>query len=100
MVNALNWQSQQSTLVLSGALDRETLLPLWQQRGMLLADKTSLDVSGLTRVDSAGLALLIHFYHQQSQKGVELGITGAGDRLKTLIALYNLNEIIPVSQAE
>ncbi|MBJ7222474.1 MULTISPECIES: lipid asymmetry maintenance protein MlaB [unclassified Brenneria] len=97
MANALNWQSQQSTLILSGALDRETLLSLWRQRDLLLADKTSLDVSGLDRVDSAGLALLIHFYYQQSRQGVELKINGAGDRLKTLIALYNLNEIIPVS---
>ncbi|PWC13004.1 lipid asymmetry maintenance protein MlaB [Brenneria corticis] len=97
MANALSWQSQQSTLLVAGALDRETLLPLWQQRDKLLADKTTLDVSGLDRVDSAGLALLLHFYHLRSQQGVELKIIGAGDRLKTLIALYNLNEIIPVS---
>ncbi|ATA25630.1 anti-sigma B factor antagonist [Brenneria goodwinii] len=96
MDNALSWQSQQATLVLAGGLDRETLLPLWQQREMLLADKTTLDVSGLSRVDSAGLALLIHFYYQRSLNGGELRIIGAGDRLKTLIALYNLNEIIPV----
>ncbi|QTF10283.1 lipid asymmetry maintenance protein MlaB [Brenneria izadpanahii] len=99
MDNALSWQSQQSTLVLSGGLNRETLLPLWQQRDMLLADKTTLDVSGLSRVDSAGLALLIHFYYQRSLKGGELKIVGAGDRLKTLIALYNLDEIIPVEPA-
>ncbi|EHD23448.1 MULTISPECIES: lipid asymmetry maintenance protein MlaB [Brenneria] len=97
MANALSWQSQQSTLLVAGALDRETLSPLWRQRDKLLADKTTLDVSGLDRVDSSGLALLIHFYHQRLQQGVELKIIGAGDRLKTLIALYNLNEIIPVS---
>lgn len=99
MDNALSWRSQQSTLVLAGGLDRETLLPLWQQRDLLLADKRALDVSGLSRVDSAGLALLIHFYYQRSQNGGELKIIGAGDRLKTLIALYNLNEIIPVEPA-
>ncbi|MCG8710371.1 lipid asymmetry maintenance protein MlaB [Brenneria sp. 4F2] len=100
MDNALSWQSQQSTLVLAGGLDRETLLPLWQQRDQLLADKTVLDVSGLRRVDSAGLALLVHFYYQRSQRGGELKIIGAGDRLKTLIALYNLNEIVPVEPVE
>lgn len=99
MDNALSWQSQQSTLVLAGGLDRETLLPLWQQRDQLLADKTTLDVSGLRRVDSAGLALLIHFYYQRVQNGGELKIIGAGDRLNTLIALYNLKEIIPVEPA-
>ncbi|MFC3394098.1 lipid asymmetry maintenance protein MlaB [Brenneria rubrifaciens] len=98
MANALSWQSQESTLVLTGDLDRETLLPLWEQRETLLAGKTALDVSGLERVDSAGLALLMHFYHQPSQQDGWLKIVGAGERLKTLIALYNLNEIIPVSQ--
>ncbi|PWC13108.1 lipid asymmetry maintenance protein MlaB [Brenneria roseae subsp. americana] len=98
MANALSWQSLESTLVLTGDLDRETLLPLWEQRDTLLSGKTALDVSGLERVDSAGLALLIHFYHQSASQGGGLKIIGAGDRLKTLIALYNLNEIIPVSQ--
>ncbi|WP_409309093.1 lipid asymmetry maintenance protein MlaB [Pectobacterium sp. B1J-3] len=99
MANALNWVSQESTLILVGDLDRETLLPLWEQRETLLAGKTALDVSGLKRVDSAGLALLMHFYHQQSQQARSLKIIGVSDRLNTLIALYNLNEIIPVSQA-
>ncbi|AVT57005.1 lipid asymmetry maintenance protein MlaB [Pectobacterium versatile] len=96
MVNALNWQAQDSTLALTGDLDRETLLPFWQQRESLLVGKTTLDVSGLNRVDSAGLALLMHVY-QQPPSGGEIAIVGASDRLKTLIALYNLNEIIPVS---
>ncbi|MCV9879733.1 lipid asymmetry maintenance protein MlaB [Brenneria izbisi] len=97
MANALNWQSQESMLVLTGDLDRETLLPLWTQRKTLLSGKTTLDVSGLGRVDSAGLALLLHFYYQSSAQDRRLQIIGGGDRLKTLIALYNLNEIIPVS---
>jgi len=53
--NLLSWQSEATTLRLSGVLDRETLLPLWQQRASLLAEKSTLDVAGLERVDSAGL---------------------------------------------
>ncbi|MEH2920731.1 lipid asymmetry maintenance protein MlaB [Samsonia erythrinae] len=96
MANALNWQAQGETLALTGDLDRETLLPFWQQREALIADKTTLDVSGLNRVDSAGLAVLVHVYQAQLSRG-GMTIAGASDRLKTLIALYNLNEIIPVS---
>ncbi len=61
MAGELSWQSLQETLVLQGELDRETLLPLWQQRETLLADKSRIDVSQLQRVDSSGLALLVHF---------------------------------------
>lgn len=96
MAGELSWQSQQDTLVLQGELDRETLLPLWQQRAVLLADKAHIDVSQLQRVDSSGLALLVHFRELQSQRGVVLNIIGASDRLETLIELYNLQGIIPV----
>ncbi|WJV54275.1 lipid asymmetry maintenance protein MlaB [Pectobacteriaceae bacterium CE90] len=92
----LNWKSDASTLVLDGDLDRETLLPLWQQRETLLQGTTVLDMSQVNRVDSSGLALLVHFYHQQQQNGVALQITGVSDRLKTLIELYSLDKIIPI----
>lgn len=95
MAETLSWTSQETTLALSGQLDRESLLPLWQQREALLAGKRTLDISALERVDSAGLALLTHVYQQQAKSG-EFAIVGANDRLKTLIALYNLNDIIPV----
>ncbi|CNH69084.1 lipid asymmetry maintenance protein MlaB [Yersinia pekkanenii] len=100
MADKLSWQSQQETLVLQGELDRETLLPLWQQRDALLADKTHIDVSQLQRVDSSGLALLVHFRELRSKQGVLLTITGVSDRLSTLIELYNLQQIIPVETAK
>ncbi|OVZ95376.1 lipid asymmetry maintenance protein MlaB [Yersinia alsatica] len=96
MSGELSWQSQQETLVLQGELDRETLLPLWQQRETLLVGKTHIDVSQLQRVDSSGLALLVHFRELRSKQGVSLTITGVSDRLSTLIELYNLRQIIPV----
>lgn len=99
MTDELSWQSQQETLVLQGELDRETLLPLWQQREALLTDKTCIDVSQLQRVDSSGLALLVHFRELRSKQGVTLTITGVSDRLSTLIELYNLQQIIPVETA-
>lgn len=99
MAEALSWASQEQTLVLRGELDRETLLPLWQQRETLLADKTTIDVAQLQRVDSSGLALLLHLREQRSQQGVEIKITGVTERLQTLITLYNLQAIIPVETA-
>ncbi|CAI0811408.1 lipid asymmetry maintenance protein MlaB [Serratia ficaria] len=99
MSAALSFESQQQTLILRGELDRETLLPLWRQRDALLADKTAIDVAQLQRVDSSGLALLLHLREQQRQRGVELKISGATDRLKTLVALYNLQAIMPVDTA-
>lgn len=72
MSAALSFESQQQTLILRGELDRETLQPLWRQRDALMADKTAIDVAQLQRVDSSGLALLLHLQEEQRQRGVAL----------------------------
>ncbi|MEN3261686.1 lipid asymmetry maintenance protein MlaB [Sodalis endosymbiont of Spalangia cameroni] len=95
MADELSWHAQGQTLILRGELDRDTLPTLWQQRQGLLDGIRFLDVSGLKRVDSAGVALMLHFYHQQQQRGATLALTGVTDRLRTLIALYKLQTILP-----
>lgn len=96
MSNGLHFESLQQCLILSGCLDRETLLPLWEQRESLLKGVTCVDVAQLERVDSSGLALLVHLRDLAGKHGVELKISGITDRLRTLIELYNLREIIPL----
>lgn len=97
MKGALSWESQPPRLILRGELDRETLLPLWNQRRTLMSQVYVIDVAGLERVDSAGLAMLVHLREQVAQDGGTLALTGITDRLSTLIALYNLQDIIPVN---
>ncbi len=96
-IATLNYQEQGTTLILQGELDRETLLPLWQQRDVLLLDKINIDVSQLKHVDSSGLALLVHLHEQQRLRGIKLIISGINDKLYTLIVLYNLQHILSVS---
>ncbi|EGY29376.1 hypothetical protein Rin_00006420, partial [Candidatus Regiella insecticola 5.15] len=51
----------------------------------------------LQRVDSAGLALLVHLIHFKSQQqNIKLAISGISDQLATLIKLYNLQQIISI----
>ncbi len=98
MTDRLHYRTQQQTLTLQGELNRETLLPLWQQRYLLLTDQINVvDVSQLKQVDSSGLALLVHFHEQQHVRGVALKISGISDELYTLIVLYNLLDILSLS---
>lgn len=96
MSNGLHFESLQQCLILNGCLDRETLLPLWEQRESLLKGVTCVDVAQLERVDSSGLALLVHLRDFAGRHGVELQISGITDRLRTLVELYNLKGIIPL----
>lgn len=97
MTGTLSWESTSQSLILRGELDRETLLPLWKQREALLAGVQCIDVAQLERVDSAGLAMIVHFQEQARQQGITLTISGITDRLRTLIDLYNLQDIIPIN---
>lgn len=90
----LNWESEDRVLRLSGELGQETLLPLWQQRDSLMQQVDAIDVSNLERVDSAGLALLVHLRQRVVQRGESLRFSGITDKLHSLITLYNLQDMI------
>jgi len=95
MAETLSWQTEHQTLLLRGELDRVTLLALWEQREDALRDIHLLDVSRLDRVDSAGVAMLLHLCAQQAQRGIALRLTGVTEKLRILITLYNLHNILP-----
>lgn len=93
MQASLHWSREANTLRLEGELDRDTLLSLWEQREALVNAVELIDVSALQRVDSSGLALLVHLREITSQRG-SLRFVGIGDKLQSLITLYNLQQII------
>lgn len=98
MSEQLNWRVEANQLHLSGELERETLLALWDQRESVMKQIDTIDVSALERVDSAGLALLVHLRQIALQQGKKPQFTGITEKLRTLISLYNLQQII-VSRA-
>ncbi|MDF2786466.1 MAG: anti-sigma factor antagonist [Pantoea eucrina] len=94
MSESLRWQRSTDTLVLSGKLDRDTLLTLWQQRETVMQNINVIDVAALERVDSAGLALLVHLREMVRVQGSTPLFSGVTDKLHSLITLYNLQQII------
>ena len=94
MSEPLRWQRTASTLALSGKLDRDTLLALWQERDTAIVDVATIDVARLDRVDSAGLALLVHLREIARAQVSTPVFTGINDKLQSLITLYNLQQII------
>lgn len=95
MVKSLSWKAEAETLRLRGELDLETLIPLWKQRKITMVGIRYVDVSGLTRVDSAGIALMLHLCELRRTQGNTLTFVGISNRLNTLIILYQLENILP-----
>ncbi|AYA42011.1 lipid asymmetry maintenance protein MlaB [Xenorhabdus nematophila] len=90
----VSWETAGNTLFLKGTLDRDSLLPLWQQKESALEGIDNIDVSRLSHVDSTGLALFVRLKGEYQQGGRILSFSGVGECLNTLIALYGLQRLL------
>ena len=87
MSESLSWMQTGDTLALSGELDQDVLLPLWEIREEAVKGITSIDLS---RVDTGGLALLLHLIDLAKKQGNNVTLQGVNDKVYTLAKLYNL----------
>lgn len=90
MSGQLSWNRSGERLALQGELDQDLLVPLWDDRAQATEGVSTIDLSAVTRVDTAGLALLVHFVALIRRQGREAQLIGKSDNLQTLIGLYNL----------
>ncbi|MDF7666455.1 phospholipid ABC transporter substrate-binding protein [Orbaceae bacterium ESL0727] len=88
-MSQIETEKQQDTLYLIGELDTNSLNTIWRKQPDLLSAVTSVDVSKLVRVDSAGLALLVYFCNAYNVK-----LQGINPQLQKLIELYDLEPVI------
>ncbi|MGT3086720.1 STAS domain-containing protein, partial [Salmonella enterica] len=60
MTQSLTWTREGDKLTLAGELDQDVLNPLWDARIEAMKGVTCIDLSQVSRVDTGGLALLLH----------------------------------------
>lgn len=87
-------------LRLSGPVTLNTVKTLMARgRGLLaeLPDPGTLDLSGVTRVDSAGAAMLVEFWRQREGSGASLGFAAIPEDLQPLLELYALEPVFGVA---
>lgn len=88
MTAALTWEKQGETLALKGELDRDTLLSFWNARQQPMGAVQTVDVSGLSHVDSAGLAMLVRLRGERPEAPFVL--SGVSANLQMLMSLYGV----------
>ncbi|EJD6037283.1 lipid asymmetry maintenance protein MlaB [Morganella morganii] len=88
MTAALTWEKQGETLALKGELDRDTLLSFWNARQQQMNAVQTVDVSGLSHVDSAGLAMLVRLRGERPDAPFVL--SGVSANLQMLMSLYGV----------
>ncbi|MDE7590422.1 lipid asymmetry maintenance protein MlaB [Enterobacter bugandensis] len=96
MSQQLRWSREGKTLRLSGELDQDLLNPLWDKRQEAMQGVTLIDLTDVTRVDTAGVALLAHLVAVGKKHGTSVTLRGASDNVVTLAQLYNLpQDVLP-----
>ena len=90
MSEQLSWNRDGERLALRGELDQEFILPLWNSRAQATDGVSTIDLSDVSRVDSAGVALLVHFVALVRRQGKTAQVVGKSENLQTLVSLYNL----------
>ena len=98
MAETLTWSREDARLILRGELDQETVGALWKQRNAAMSGVTIIDLNAVERVDTSGLAMLLHLVHIGQQGGNRINLDGISDKLTTLAKLYNLPaDLLPVT---
>ena len=96
MTQPLSWVRDGEKLLLSGELDQDFLNPLWEARDQTMQGITCIDLHAISRVDTAGIALLAHLVATGKKQGQQVSLAGASDNVITLAKLYNLpQDVLP-----
>lgn len=83
-------------LQLSGPVHMSNARALLEQGSALLTPEvTTVDLSGVTEVDSAAVSLLLEWQRQAARRGQRLRFARLPESLKSLAALYGVTELLP-----
>ena len=84
--------------VLSGALTFETVPELWEEGERVFGDgpSLSLDLGGVTRADSAGLALLVDWLRRARECGQDVRFANIPEQMLAMARASGLDEVLPM----
>lgn len=92
-----------SVLRLSGPVTLNTVASLLSRGRRFLArlpEAGTLDLSGVTRIDSAGAAMLVEFWRQRERSGASLRFAAIPADLQPLLQLYALEPVFAVAASD
>ena len=79
-----------------GAMTFESVTELWKQGDAMFTDNTvvQIDLAGVTRTDSAGLALLVEWLREASRQGGRIEFLNLPPQVRALAGAANLERTL------
>ena len=96
---SLSYSQQGDRLVLEGELSRGTIPAMWQKRQQWLQAAINnatlnIDLAGVERADSAGVAMLLRLKGELQQQQCELAIVSSNPQLRAIAEVSGATEIL------
>lgn len=82
-----------SGLAFSGVIDHQSVPALIKSLPVSGSAEMELDISAASKVDSAGLAMLIHWGNEHLQSGEKIKLRGASQQVRQLIEILGLESM-------
>lgn len=93
--------SGEGRYTVSGELTFVTVPEVWRSsHGDLGSGPVQLDLGGITRVDSAGIALLIELVRTVRQRGGDVSLTHAPPQLMAIATVGGLDKVLPFANED
>lgn len=89
-----------NTLTVRGTLDVDGACELFAAPLQYESGTTRVDISGVDEIDTAGLALLVHWQQQAAEKDGRLVVTGAREKAANLARMYGLGTMLAETESE
>lgn len=80
-------------LVFEGVIDHQTIPNLLENMPDVKSKQPTLDLTKVSKIDSAGLAFLIHLGNTQFSTAEKLSLTGLSSQAKQLIDIMGLETV-------
>jgi phospholipid transport system transporter-binding protein len=90
------------TVAVRGPLSFATVPQVWREgRGLFSGGgRLVVDLSGVGRADSAGVALLVEWLRAARARGVELSFRGMPAQMRAIATATRLDTLLPVEEGE
>ncbi|MDG4605006.1 MAG: STAS domain-containing protein [Candidatus Contendobacter sp.] len=87
------------TLRIRGELDFDSVAELWNATESLFAaaPPSRIDLSGISRANSAGVALLVEWLGRTRRQGQELIFVNVPAQMRAIITIADLDTVLPLA---
>lgn len=98
--NVLIYQNPDGSVQLEGELNYSNVSNIYRETADLFKQSRNsleIDLAGVTRTDSAGLALLVEWLSEARSRNLEINFKNAPEQMLEMVKMSSLDRVLPIT---